>query len=175
MPLPPNKVEVSFLFAYLCPPCYDVGKDIIPWAAANSSVVNYSQEVPPLNGSWERDARLYYTLLQTQRSQQFIDLVCARAESDRSWLRSNILIAQAIKSLDSSINEGSFLDTMYSNEVEAKLKRSRVFAEKSGIRAIPSVIVNGKYRLDPGTTGGLKNVVRVVDGLVKYEIEQGNI
>lgn len=169
-----SKVEVSFLFAYACPPCYDVEELISPWAAKNSAIVNYSKELPPLNASWERDARLFYSLKQIQRPERFIDQVYAKAKSDRSWLRSNISMVETIASMDSSIDEGELLDTMHSNEVDAKLQRSRMFAEKANITVIPSIIINGKYVLDPATTGGFNNIIRVVDGLVKYEIEQGN-
>jgi protein dithiol oxidoreductase (disulfide-forming) len=53
--------------------------------------------------------------------------------------------------------------------VEAKIRRAKDMSERYGIRGVPALIVNGKYRTGAQLAGGNANIFRVVDYLVVQE------
>jgi len=53
--------------------------------------------------------------------------------------------------------------------VEAKIRRSKDMSQRYGIKGVPSVIVNGKYRSSAHLAGGNANLFKVVNFLVDKE------
>ena len=53
--------------------------------------------------------------------------------------------------------------------VEAKVRRAAELGKRYGVKATPSMVVNGKYITDPGMAKGFKGMLDVVDELIAQE------
>ena len=67
------------------------------------------------------------------------------------------------------VDRAKFLSTMKSFGVTAKLNRAKQFALRTGITATPTIIVNGKYRVNVTTEGGFPVMLSTVTYLIGQE------
>ena len=52
------------------------------------------------------------------------------------------------------------------------MRRSKVMQERYGIRGVPTVIVNGKYRVSRSLAGSYQDVIKVINLLVARERQE---
>jgi len=132
------------------------------------------REAPPLNPSWETSSRLYYALELHKVIDKHYSTVFTWAQENQDWMRSDRIIASRIGSLEPSIDESKFLDTLQSFGVKAKMKRANYLAHKARIQTIPSVVIkgNGQYMTSPAIAGGHKQMIVVLDRLLAIELAQ---
>jgi len=53
--------------------------------------------------------------------------------------------------------------------VETKIKRSSQLVRDYGSRAVPTIIVNGKYRITASSAGGYEQVLKLMNQLAQQE------
>ena len=56
--------------------------------------------------------------------------------------------------------------------VDSSVRRSKVMQERYGIRGVPTVIVNGKYRVSRSLAGSYQDVIKVINLLVARERQE---
>jgi len=163
----PNRVEVVEVFWYGCPHCNRFQPYMHRWLARKPDYVKFVRMPAIFRKSWEIHARAYYIsqalgTLDKTHSQMF-DAIHKqkRRLNTRSSLRKFFV--------DQGIDGDGFDKTYASFGVESKLRQSRIMQERYGIRGVPSVIVNGKYRLSGSLAGSYENVLKVLDVLVDKE------
>ncbi|MEK7772391.1 MAG: DsbA family protein, partial [Pseudomonadota bacterium] len=62
-----------------------------------------------------------------------------------------------------------FIQAFRSTEVDENVSQARVLTVKYGIRGVPAIIVNGKYRTAQYFTGTQEKLLEVLDMLVEKE------
>lgn len=67
------------------------------------------------------------------------------------------------------VDKAKFLETFNSFAVKGKMAQYKELAQKYGVQGVPTMIVNGKYRFDLGTTGGPEQTLNVADQLIAKE------
>ncbi len=53
--------------------------------------------------------------------------------------------------------------------INMKLRRAKELTRKYGIRGVPAIIVNGKYRLGAQIAGGYDNMMEIINHLIEKE------
>ena len=67
------------------------------------------------------------------------------------------------------IDKDKFLSTYNSFAVKGKVEDAKKKAQAYQISGVPTMVVNGKYRFDLGTSGGPEGTLDVADQLIAKE------
>lgn len=162
-----SKVEVVEMFGYPCPHCNSFEPVLHQWEK-NAAEDVYFQRIPVIFGrSWEPFARAYYTseLLKTldKTHQATFDAV----HIDRKRLRNKDDFAAFYANL--GVNEGKFSKYFNSFAVDSKMKQGDARARGYEIQGVPTLVVNGKYRVTAQMAGGQAAMLKVVNYLIEKE------
>jgi len=159
------RIEVIEFFYYGCTVCYETQPDLSRWLATAPKDVSV-RRVPALSSEkWEPYAKLYYSL----ESLGEIDrLHWPIYDNIHFWnVRLNEEKTMADWAVSNGLERQRFLDTYRSADVAAKTARARELLKSYGVRGVPTFIVDGKFLTSARLAGGTKEVVEVVDRLVK--------
>lgn len=160
-----SRIEVLEFFYYGCPVCYEFQPHMSRWLYQAPAYVAL-QRVPVLSSeNWEPFAKLYYTLeilgdvgrlhWPIYDNFHFDGKKLNEARDMIDWVSHN------------GVDRDKFINTLESDEVKARLERSRELVKLYEVRGVPSVVVDGKYLTSARLAGGTRQLAQVVDFLVK--------
>ena len=160
-------IEVLELFWYGCPHCYYLESDLEIWLKNKPDDVNFVRVPAILGPSWELYARAYYTSELLGVTDKVHKPMFERIHKEKKPIRNveqlkEIFMAQGVSAQD-------FDNTYKSFAVITKTNRARQAASMYGIKGVPALVVNGKYRTSATEAGGNKEMLDVVDFLVEQE------
>ena len=163
-----SKVEVLEVFSYACIHCahFQPTADTIKKELPSYASFSYMPAI--FTPQWEPYARAFYTaqsLGVLDKSHQALFDALHTQHKPLSDIN-----ALAAVYADYGIDPAKFISASTSFEVESKMARSVAMVPKYGIDGTPSIIVNGKYRLNRGSAGSDEQVVE----LVKYLVEKAH-
>jgi len=164
-PEPAGAVEVVEFFMFECFPCYAFEGDLNRWEAEARGSVALTRVPAMFNPEARLQARAYYTAevlgkLDAMRHETF-DEIHERGSS----LDSRDLLAAFFERID--VDRSTFDATFDSSEVEARFQRAVALNREYGVQVTPTIVVAGRYTIDPGLAGS--RMLEVVDQLVAEE------
>lgn len=164
----PGKVEVLEAFSYACPHCahFQPYADQIKAKLPTQATFAYLPVV--FNPSWEPFARAYYAAQSMGVLNKTHQAIFDALHRDKKPLRSLEDIGAFVATV--GVDEKHFLSTAKSFVVEGNLAKGQKNLGAYGIDSTPTVIVNGKYRLNAGSAGGFPQAVELTQWLVAKEI-----
>ncbi len=164
----PGKVEVLEAFSYACPHCahFQPFADQIKAKLPKQATFVYLPVV--FNPSWEPFARAFYASQSMGALDKTHQALFDALHRDHKPLRSIEEIGAFFATL--GLDEKNFLSTAKSFVVEGNLANGQKNLGAYGIDSTPTIIVNGKYRLNAGTAGGFAQTVELTNWLVAKEI-----
>lgn len=162
-----DKVEVLEYLWLGCPHCYALEPSMETWLKTKPDYVEFVREAPPLNPSWENHSRGFYAAQLLGMESEFVVAMFEAIHEKKKPMRDKKKIAELAATI--GMDEAKFLSTMDSFAVEGKLKRAIDLAIKSGISSVPSIIVNGKYRLSSSISGGHEGIVESINERAAFE------
>lgn len=162
-----SKVEVLEYFWFGCPHCFAFEPHINHWAANRPDNIDFIREAPPLNPSWEPHSRAFYAAELMGVTDQFFEPMFNGIHVERKALRSPDQIARFAGELD--IDKKMFRKTMDSFAVNTRMQQAMHMARASKVSAVPTVIINGKYRTGGSLAGSHKGMVDVIKQLTAQE------
>lgn len=162
----PRKVEVIEVFSYACPHCSSLAPQIEPWARKLPSNVVYKR-IPVSFGraQWATLARAYYTLEALNQVDLVHEKIFNAIHGEHIDLTSEDTLFDWMAK--QGINRQKFIDTYHSFAVQSKVQRGDQKAMSYGVDAVPTVIVDGKYRTEPSMTGSNATLFPVLDDLIR--------
>ncbi|MFW1678651.1 thiol:disulfide interchange protein DsbA/DsbL [Pontibacter sp. JAM-7] len=163
----PSRVEVVELFGYTCPHCNNFEPVLEHWQSQQPESVKFVRVPVVFSKTWEPYARAYYAseLLKTldKTHQATFDAI----HIQRKRLSNQSVISSLYGDL--GVDTAAF-DKMYNSfAVSMKLKQGESKVRGYAITGVPSMVVNGKYRITVDTAGGQKEMLDVVNFLVEKE------
>lgn len=163
----PEKVEVVELFGYTCPHCNNFEPVVEHWHKNQPDSVNFVRIPVVFNRSWEPYARAYYSseLMKTldKTHQATFDAI----HIQRQRLNNEKAISDFYGDL--GVDTAAFEKMFNSFAVNMKLKQGESKVRGYAITGVPSMVVNGKYRVTVDSAGGQKQMLDVVNYLVQQE------
>lgn len=151
-------------FNYGCPHCNELDPILNQWLASLPADVAFRRIPRPLRQAWEPYARMFY------------------AEQDMGLtgkLHSKIFHAIHEENIDLSdpaqlrpwltkqgVDATRFTSIMDSFSVKAKEQEGENLAERAGIHAVPTLVVDGRYKTDVGLAGGYQQVPAALNNLI---------
>ncbi len=162
-----SKVEVRVVFWYGCPHCYRFEPYMERWLRnkpKEAQLVHMPGIFRPL---WELHARAYYTMellgvVDKLHKPLFDAMHLERRRLDNEQALEDFFAEHGVARED-------FRKTFRSFAVETRVRQAKLLTRRYGIDGVPAVIVNGKYRLNNGMTGGPAETLKVINYLVKLE------
>ncbi len=162
-----SKVEVVEMFGYPCPHCNSFEPMLAAWHKKQDVGVDF-QRVPVVFGrSWEPMARAYYTA----------ELLNAVDKTHQGMFDAIHLHKKRFTNLESlanyyaemGVDPAQFEKTYNSFAVNMKMNQGESKLRSYQVDGVPTLIVNGKYRVTASTAGGHKEMLEVVDYLISKE------
>ena len=165
----PGKIEVVEVFGYVCPACAAFQPLANDWKAKRPADVEFTYVPAPFGPDWIPYAKGFYV-----------------AESEGLVEQSHDDLIHAIHVQQSMPGEGdgpkeadvagfyaaygadpkAFLAKMNSFANNAKVNRGKQFMVRSGVQSTPTLVVNGKYRVQGKS---FEDMLRITDHLVAME------
>jgi len=168
-----DKIEVTEVFMYSCPHCYDLESFINPWAENKDPNVRFLRIPAIFNQLAALHAQLYYTEIFLGQAGKLKDPAAFREMVFQEYhRRGNRLTSEtAIQRLFArvGVSEEDFNRTWNSFEVDQALRRARQMAINYGVKSVPMIVVNGKYTTDAGHAGSYPKLIEVIDELTVRE------
>ena len=163
----PDKVEVLEFFWYGCPHCFQFEPHIKTWLETKPDNVEFKSVAAPLNPAWKVHSQAFYAAEILGVLDTFHEPMFNAIHRDKKSTRKPKDIAKLADSL--GIDGDKFEKTMKSFAVDAKIRQSMQKAREVGISAVPTVVINGKYRTSGSVAGSYPNLINVLNQLIAQE------
>lgn len=165
---PPGKIEVAEVFSYHCPACADFQPFISRWKARAPADVRVTYVHAAFGGAIDNLARGFFAAEALGATDRVHVGVFRAFHIERKITTGSIdEVANVYAGL--GFDRKKMLDTMNSFGVTSKVNRAKQFAQRTGANSTPTVIVNGKYRVNATREGGWEGMLRTIDVLVARE------
>lgn len=162
-----DKVEVVEVFWYGCPHCFRLEPYVERWLKRKPKNVKFVRMPGMFRPSWEIHGRAYYTAeilgVVDKIHQPMFDAI----HEQKRRMSTEAEIMALFK--NHGVSEKDFKRVFHSFAVETKIRRAKDMGRRYGIKGVPALIVNGKYRTGAQAAGGNAKVFKVVNELVKKE------
>lgn len=163
----PGKIEVVELFWYGCPHCYAFEPTINPWVEKLPKDVNFKRIPAMFGGPWDAHGQLFLTLEAMGVEHKVHNAVFNAIQKEGKRLTKTEDMADFVAT--QGVDKDKFLATFNSFAIQGQIKQAKELAQKYGVQGVPTMIVNGKYRFDLGSTGGPEQTLNVADQLIAKE------
>ncbi|MES2353717.1 MAG: thiol:disulfide interchange protein DsbA/DsbL [Pseudomonadota bacterium] len=165
-----DKIEVREAFSYLCQHCHDFDPELSAWVKKfpadvelRRMPISFSRE------SWANLAKVYYTLEAMGEVEKLhakvFDAIHGQQKLDLS--KSEVLFDWVAKQ---GIDRKKFADTFNSFTVQTKATRIGQLTQNYGIDSVPTLIVDGKYRVTGGKSH--QDKIRIASELIELARSQ---
>jgi len=162
-----DKIEVVEMFGYLCPHCNSFEPRLEKWKAEQKDDVQLVTIPVVFGRSWEPYARAFYVAELLGKVDETHKAMFDAIHKERRNMRSADDLAAFYA--DYGVEPENFLKQYDSFAVGMKLKQGDAKARGYEITGVPTMIVNGKYRITAASAGGHEQMLEVVDYLVEKE------
>jgi len=158
-----QRVEVAEFFWYGCGHCYAFEPHLKSWLKDKPGYVSFVM-IPAV---FERPevgmhARTFYALKMLGVEEQLHGKIFDAMHSERRNLNTQEAMEKFLG--ENGVNVEEYRKAMKSFAVETQAKRAAVLAERGDVRGVPSLVVDGKYRVS-GLEG--EKMIEVLNHLIE--------
>lgn len=180
----PGKVEVAEVLSYGCPACNQflplMGR--IKAALPPQAQVVYVHASFRPDESWPMFQRAFYTAqtlgLVEKTHEAMFGAVWGRngplaiADASGRMKKPAPTISDAARwyAKTTGIDAKKFLDTSAQFSVDSHIRRAEAWMRSARIAQTPTLVINGKYRVEPGNAGSPDDLLALVNWLVAKEV-----
>jgi thiol:disulfide interchange protein DsbA len=157
----PETIEVREFFWYGCPHCNDFRPHIAQWKASKPDGVAFEHVPAVFRPSWAVHARAFYAAKISGVLDQFHEPMFRAIHDEGRKLDSQQAIGAFVDEL--GLDSDAFIDTMSSFAVNTRVERAKKLQQAYGVRATPTVVVDGRYRVSPNKVGSFEGMIRVIN------------
>lgn len=163
----PARVEVIEFFWYGCPHCYRFEPILQKWLKNRPDHVNYIPQPAAFNSTWAKHARAFFTAEALGVLDKMHEDFFQAIQIDKKRLDKEDVLAEFFA--EHGVSKKDFTDTYNSFLVEAKTRQAESVAGRYGVTGVPTIVINGKYRVSGTTAKNYDNMVKVMDYLIAKE------
>jgi thiol:disulfide interchange protein DsbA len=163
----PGKIEVVELFWYGCPHCFHFEPTINPWIKQLPEDVNFVRLPAMFGGVWDIHGQAFIALETMQVEGKVHQAIFKAIQEDGKKLATPEELADFLAT--QGIDRDIFLSTYNSFGVKGQVANAKRLAMAYQVTGVPSMVVNGKYRFDIGSSGGPEQALQVADQLIARE------
>ncbi len=162
-----KKIEVIEFFWYGCPHCYHFEPYISKWNKTKPANVEFVRIPAVFRPGWKVQARAYYALQQMGVLESIHDKIFDEIHKNKNPLNTVNSIADFVAK--QGVNRAEFLQQYNSFVVDERVRKAIKELAAYKISGVPTVIVNGKYKLNGRMAGTYENLIKILNYLIKKE------
>jgi thiol:disulfide interchange protein DsbA len=163
----PQKVEVLEFFWYGCPHCYSFEPLLEAWVKKLPDNVEFIRQPAVFSDLWGKHAKAYFVA----EALGVVDKVHAdlfdALQNKRRKLETEDQLARFF--VEHGVKEADFHEAFNSFLVDAKMRQAAGMPARYGVTGVPTVIVNGKYKINATLAGSHEKMIEVMNQLIKQE------
>ena len=164
------RIEVIEFFYYGCPVCYETEPLLSQWLAGAPAYVAMRRVPALVTEVGEPFAKLFYALDALGEIERLHWPIYDNFHFDGVMLNDEKVMTEWVAR--NGVDRRKFLEAYGSAEVAARVARARALLKARDVRGVPTFIVDGKFLTSARLAGGTKQVVEVVDHLVRRAREE---
>ena len=166
----PDVIEVTEVFWYGCPHCYNFDPYLKKWKANLPEDVHFVRLPVMWNPTNQIHARIFYTAEALGKLDEVHEAIFRAMHRDKQTLATEASIQAFL--LDFGISEQEFNDTFRSFAVESKLQRAKNLTQRYRIQSVPLLVTNGKYLTQGSEIKNFDEMLAVTDELIERERQE---
>jgi thiol:disulfide interchange protein DsbA len=160
-----GKSVIEF-FSYACPGCYQFEPSIEAWAAKKPKDVSFERVPVVFNPAWEAYAKAYYTAQSLKIVNKISPALFKAIHVERQDLTADgAMVAFFAKHGVSAKDFANVYD--FAPGMMPRLQKGAVLLKTYEITSVPSVVVNGRYRVSRSTVKDDQEFIQVINFLLK--------
>lgn len=163
-----DKIEIMEVFSYACVHCYNLEPDLADWVVDNRDKTTFIRVPAISNDSWRILARGYYATEVLGITEDYHLGMFHAFHDKRINFNSVAKLANYFDGKGTTAEE--FTKTMKSPEVTKLMTEADSIQRRYRVASVPTIIVNGKYRVKTTQQVGRSRILDVVDYLVEKEL-----
>jgi thiol:disulfide interchange protein DsbA len=160
-----DRVVVQEFFSYGCPHCFAFAPELARWEGSlgNDAVVD-RVAVALGREPWTLLAQIYYALRSLGKERELDEAVFDAVHVARADFSTVRQVADWVAAR--GVERGAFEAALGSFSVKSFATRGEQLARSAQVRSVPTLVIDGRYRVAIDTTGDLAGQLKVVDALV---------
>ena len=162
---PARSLLVEEYFSYGCIHCKNFDPELEAWLTGLPADVEFARKPTAFSRSWSVLAQAYYALEKAEALQGNHEQLFKGIHNGGRTFNSGQDIADYLDS--PALPAEEFMRAFDSREVTRRLNRATEDTRRAGIRAVPTLVVAGKYRV--GMTHGGRHAIEVAEYLLEQE------
>jgi thiol:disulfide interchange protein DsbA len=166
----PAQVEVVEVFSYMCIHCYSFDPLLQRWEEDKPEGAAFSRLPAVFSDDWALMARAFYTAEILGVAEQMHGPLFQAIHVEPQNIRSEQVMAGLFNE-SAGVAEEAFSKAYNSFFVRSRVMQARSKSRAYGLNSVPTMIVNGKYRVDGRMAGSNQAMLDVVNFLVERERE----
>ena len=166
----PRRIEVVEFFYYGCRWCNELQPYLEEWLARKPKDVDFRYEPAIRNTRWLVLTKAFFALQALGELQRLHGRVYRAYHRDEVNLEDEAVLTGWL--LKQGIQLKPFEALMQSPEIMAKVEAARAHTTAYQIETTPSIAVDGRYLSSSGMTGGVVELMNVVEDLVAFARQQ---
>ncbi len=165
-----DKIEIIEFFSYVCVHCYNFDPDLADWVEQQGDKIRFLRMPLAVSGNAQLLGRHYYTMANLDLLDDY-HMLFFRAihENQKSFKSPEQLVDFFPAGL---VNTQDYSRTYRSPEITGEMDIANRMARRLQISAVPTVVVQGKYRVRTSSTIGLKRMLEVMSYLIELESKE---
>lgn len=164
----PAQVEVVEVFSYMCIHCYSFDPLLQSWEENMPEQAVFNRVPAVFSDDWALMARAFYTAEILGISKEMHEPLFKAIHVKPMNLRNEDQMASLFNEAG-AVSEEEFTKAYNSFFVRSRVMQAQAKSRAYGITGVPTMIVNGKYRVDGRMAGSNQGMLDVVDFLVEQE------
>ena len=162
-----DKIEVVEVFWYGCPHCYSLEPYLDKWLETKPDDVEFRRIPGVLGKNWIPHARAYFTAVKLGIVDKIHRLLFDAIHIERIDLNTEKQLANFFEK--HGVDRDEFIKIYESGETDDLMKQAFIAGQGYGLTGVPTIIVNGKYRVSASTAGGYAQLIEVLNLLIEKE------
>ena len=162
-----SKIEVTEYFSYGCPHCFEFEPLINAWKKNLEDDVAFNRTPAIWNSDYQLYGQLYYTLEAMGATDRAHGAVFDAIQNLKKRLNDPKDMAVFLARF--GVDPNDFAKVFKSFGVRASLQQAEARGRAYRASGVPSVIVNGRYRIEGSMAGSNARMLEIVDYLIKKE------
>ena len=161
-------LEVVEFFWYGCPHCYKFEPFLKDWQAKKPADVKLVKVPAAFHAQAKFHAYVYYALELIGEAERMQDVIFEAMHKQGNKLKDQAAVEKLLEA--NGVDVKTFRKAMKAWHVDSKVKRAIALFEKSQLRGVPSIAVNGRY-----TSGDVRNyqeLANVIDHMIALVREE---
>lgn len=160
-------IEVSEYFSYGCGHCFQFDPVLNAWLDKQSEDVNFDRTPAVWNDYYGNLAQTYYTLKAMDLLESLHVAVFEAIHIQRKNLSKPGVMADFLE--EAGVDPEAFAKVFNSFGVRMSLQQADARGRAYRASGVPTLIVNGKYRIETRGAGSVQEMLKVAEFLIQLE------